>query len=639
LARFIDELKRTHRCGDLRAADEGKEVVLFGWVASYRDHGGCVFIDLRDREGVTQIVFDKSAVILFEKKHVEKNDANVAAAEQAYEQASSARSEWVIGIRGFVIGRGGNKNPKIATGEIEVHACEMVVFNKSETPPFEIADQIDTGEEKRLQYRYLDLRRAPFQKTLRIRHKTNQTVRNYFDANGFLELETPFMVKYTPGGARNFLVPSRMNAGKFYALAESPQLFKQLYMVAGFDRYFQIVKCFRDEALRVDRQPEFTQIDVEMSFVNQDDIFKIMEGLIFKVWKDVIGVDLHDNYPSGRFPQMPFQESMEKYGNDKPDLRFGLPHTDITGLVIDQVGGGIPFWKDIADKFASGQYRRDLPTEIVKAMRIPAEFATKLSRAELDKLEEFVKGMGAKGLARAKIGAGGEWTQSPLSKTITPELKNGINAAVGAVEGDLVFFQFGKESVVHTVMANLRVHLAKKLGFIPEYGHGGKWNLLWVVNPPLFEYDEESKRWAAAHHAFTRPHDAHVDLIEKDPGKVLCWRYDLVLNGFEIGGGSIRLHDPAVQAKVFAALGIVDEDARQKFGFLLDALKFGAPPHGGIAIGMDRLSMLLSGAESLRDVIPFPKTQKGQDLMTDAPNKVEPEQLRELHVRVVEPPT
>ncbi|MFO0734357.1 MAG: aspartate--tRNA ligase [Labilithrix sp.] len=639
MARFIDELKRTHRCGDLRATDEGKEVVLFGWVASYRDHGGCVFVDLRDREGITQIVFDKSAVILFDKKLVEKSDTTIAAAEKTYEAASTVRSEWVIGIRGFVIGRGGNKNPKIATGEIEVHACEMTVFNKSDTPPFEIADSIDTGEEKRLQYRYLDLRRAPFQKTLRIRHKINQTVRSYFDSQGFLELETPFMVKYTPGGARNFLVPSRMNAGKFYALAESPQLFKQLYMVAGFDRYFQIVKCFRDEALRVDRQPEFTQIDVEMSFVNQDDIFKVMEGMIFAVWKATLGIDLHEKYPTGRFPQMPFQESMEKYGNDKPDLRFGLPHTDITGLVIDQVGGGIPFWKDIADKFASGQYRRDLPTEIVKAMRIPAELATKLSRAELDKLEEFVKGMGAKGLARAKIGPGGEWAQSPLAKTITPELRNAVNTATGAVEGDLVFFQFGKESVVHTVMANLRVHLAKKLGLIPEYGHGGTFNLLWVVNPPLFEYDEESKRWAAAHHAFTRPHDAHVDLIETDPGKVLCWRYDLVLNGFEIGGGSIRLHDPDVQAKVFRALGIVDEDARQKFGFLLDALKFGAPPHGGIAIGMDRLSMLLSGAESLRDVIPFPKTQKGQDLMTDAPNKVEPEQLRELHVRVVEPPT
>ena len=639
MARFIDELKRTHRCGDLRATDEGKEVILFGWVASYRDHGGCVFVDLRDREGITQIVFDKSAVILFKKGLAEKTDANVALAEKTYEAASTVRSEWVIGVRGYVVGREGNKNPKIATGDIEVHALELTVFNKSETPPFEILDSIETSEEKRLQYRYLDLRRAPLQKTLRIRHKINQTVRTYFDSQGFLELETPFMVKYTPGGARNFLVPSRMNAGKFYALAESPQLFKQLYMVAGFDRYFQIVKCFRDEALRVDRQPEFTQIDVEMSFVNQDDIFKIMEGMIFKVWKDVLGVDLHERYPSGRFPQMPFQESMEKYGNDKPDLRFDLPHTDITALVIEHDGGGIPFWKDIADKFTSGEYRRDLPAEIVKGMRIPADGAAKLSRAELDKLEEFVKGMGAKGLARAKIAAGGEWAQSPLGKTIAPEARTAINTACKAVEGDILFFQFGKESVVHTVMANLRVHLAKKFGFIPEYGHGGAFNLLWVVNPPLFEYDDDTKKWAAAHHAFTRPHDDCVEMLDTDPGKVLCWRYDLVLNGFEIGGGSIRLHDPEVQAKVFRALGIADDDARQKFGFLLDALKFGAPPHGGIAIGMDRLSMLLSGAESLRDVIPFPKTQKGQDLMTDAPNKVEPEQLRELHVRVVEPPT
>ncbi len=639
MARFIDELKRTHRCGDLRASDEGKEVVLFGWVASYRDHGGCVFVDLRDREGVTQIVFDKSAINLFEKGHIPVSDENKASAHAIYESASAVRSEWVIGIRGWVLGRGGNKNGKIATGDIEVHANELTIFNKSDTPPFEIQDSIDTGEEKRLQYRYLDLRRAPMQKTLRIRHNINQTVRRYFDGEGFLELETPFMVKYTPGGARNFLVPSRMNAGKFYALAESPQLFKQLYMVAGFDRYFQIVKCFRDEALRVDSQPEFTQIDVEMSFVNQDDIFRTMEGLVFKIWKDVAAIDLLEKYPSGRFPQMPFYESMDRYGNDKPDLRFDLAHTPITDVVIENAGGGIPFWKDIADKFTNGTYRRDLPTEIVKAMRIPAEHAAKLSRAELDKLEEFVKGMGAKGLARAKVDEAGNWTQSPLAKTITPELRLAINTKTGAKANDLLFFQFGKESIVQTVMANLRVHLAKKLGLIPETGHGGKFELLWVVNPPLFEYDDEKNTWAAAHHAFTRPHDDCVDMIATDPGKVLCWRYDLVLNGFEIGGGSIRLHDPVVQAKVFAALGIGDEEAKQKFGFLLDALRFGAPPHGGMAIGMDRLAMLLSGAESLRDVIPFPKTQKGQDLMTDAPNKVEPEQLRELHVRVVEPPT
>ncbi len=624
MARFIDELKRTHYNNALRAGDAGLEVVLFGWVASYRDHGGCVFIDLRDREGVTQLVFDPDL-----KDHGD-------APRLAYQTAQSLRGEWVIGVRGLVVSRGTNKNPRLETGEIEVRVIEMTVFNKSDTPPFEILDSIDTSEEKRLQYRYLDLRRAPLQRSLRVRHRIHQIVRRYFDEAGFLELETPVMVKYTPGGARNFLVPSRMHQGKFFALAESPQLFKQLYMVAGFDRYFQIVKCFRDEDLRVDRQPEFTQIDVEMSFVSQDDVFRTMEGMVFAVWKEVLGIDLRAQYPSGQFPEMPFEESMSKYGNDKPDLRFGMPHTDVTDVVIDHDGGGIAFWKEIADKFTSGRYRRDLPTEIVKAMRVPADVATKLSRAELDKLEDYVKGMGAKGLARAKVDATGNWTQSPLSKTISNELRLAINAKTGAVDGDLLFFQFGKESVVQTVMANLRVHLGKKLGLIPDTGHGGKFNFLWVVNPPLFEYDDDRKSWAAAHHAFTRPHDADVDKLETDPGKVLCHRYDLVLNGFEIGGGSIRLHDPLVQARVFRALGITDEDARAKFGFLLDALRFGAPPHGGIAVGMDRLAMLLSGAESLRDVIPYPKTQKGTDLMTDAPSKASPEQLAELKIRTIE---
>lgn len=624
MARFIDELKRTHTCGDLRANDAGKEVILFGWVASYRDHGGCLFVDLRDRDGITQLVFDPDL-----KGHGDAPKL-AAAASQAL------RTEWVIGVRGIVVGRGGNKNPRIATGEVEVQIVELTVFNKSETTPFEIVDNLDTAEEKRLAYRYLDLRRAPLQKSLRTRHRIHQTVRRYFDDAGFLELETPFMVKYTPGGARNFLVPSRMNAGKFFALAESPQLFKQLYMVAGFDRYFQIVKCFRDEDLRVDRQPEFTQIDVEMSFVNQDDVFRVMEGLIFKIWKDILGIDLYADYPSGRFPQMPFEESMGLYGNDKPDLRFALPHVDLTSIVVELNGGGIPFFQPIAEKFKNGTYRADLPAEIVKALRVPESTnGVTLSRTEIDKLEEYVKGMGAKGLARAKVDAEGNWTQSPLAKTVTPELRAAINKATGAQAGDTLLFQFGKESVVQTVLANLRVHLAKKFKLIPEVGHGGKFNFLWVVNPPLFEYDDENKRWAAAHHAFTRPHDDCVGFLETDPGKVLCYRYDLVLNGFEIGGGSIRLHDPEVQSRVFDALGIEKEEARQKFGFLLDALKFGAPPHGGIAIGMDRLAMLLSGAESLRDVIPFPKTQKGTDLMTDAPNLVSAEQLAELRIRTV----
>jgi aspartyl-tRNA synthetase len=616
MARFIDELKRTHHCGELRAADDGKEVVLFGWVESYRDHGGCVFVDLRDREGITQVVFDPEMTGFGDLP------------KKSHEASQALRGEWVIGIRGTVNSRGTNKNPRLATGEIEVHVCELGIFNRADTPPFEITDVTNTAEEKRLEYRYLDLRRRPLQHTLRVRHRINQVTRRYFDENGFLELETPVMVKYTPGGARNFLVPSRMQHGKFFALAESPQLFKQLYMVAGFDKYFQIVKCFRDEDPRLDRQPEFTQIDVEMSFVAQDDIFRAIEGLVFRVWKEVLGIDLKEKYPSGRFPQMPFYESMEKYGNDKPDMRFGLPHTDITKLVLEQKGGGVPFWASLTGE-----------REIVKAMRIPAELATKLSRTETDKLEAFVKGMGAKGLARAKVDTTGAWTQSPFAKTITDQLRKDINTAVGAGDGDLLFFQFGKESVVHTVLANLRVHLAKRLGLIPESGHGGKFELLWVVDPPLFEYDEDTKQWAAAHHAFTRPHDDCVQFLDSDPGKVLCHRYDLVLNGFEIGGGSIRLHDPSVQSKVFRALGISDEDAKIKFGFLLDALRFGAPPHGGIAVGMDRLTMLLSGAESLRDVIPFPKTAKATDLMMGAPSDVSAPQLAELHVSVVKPPT
>ena len=624
MARFIDELKRSHHCGELRASDEGKVVVLFGWVASYRDHGGCVFVDLRDREGITQLVFDPELVGHAELPVV------------AHDIARGLRSEWVVGVRGVVKSRGDNKNPKLATGEVEVAVVELTVFNRSETPPFEIADTIDTGEEKRLQYRYLDLRRAPLQRTLRIRHHINQTTRRYFDEQGFLELETPIMVKYTPGGARNFLVPSRMQTGKFYALAESPQLFKQLYMVAGFEKYFQIVKCFRDEALRVDRQPEFTQIDVEMSFVNQDDVFRAIEGLILRIWDEVLGVDLKTLYPTGRFPQMPYEEAMRMYGNDKPDLRFGMPHTDITDVVVEHGGGGISFFKPIADKFRSGEYRRDLPAEIVKLLRVPSDFAAKISRTEIDKLEDFVKGMGAKGLARARVGDDGAWTQSPLAKTIAPEMRLAINARAQATAGDLLLFQFGRESVVQTVLANLRLHLAKRLGFIPETGHGGQWNFLWVIDPPLFEYDDEARSWVAAHHAFTRPHDDCLALLDTDPGRVRCWRYDLVLNGFELGGGSIRLHDPAVQSKVFRALGISDDEAKAKFGFLLDALKLGAPPHGGIALGMDRLAMLLSGAESLRDVIPFPKTQKGTDLMTDAPSAVAPGQLVELHLRTLE---
>ncbi len=626
VARFIDELKRTHDAGALRATDIGKEVVLFGWVQNRRDHGSIVFVDLRDREGVTQVVFDPET------------------SPDAHAVADQLRGEWVIGVRGVVRSRGEqfskkeNKmvsaaNPNLPTGEIEVSALEATIFNKAETPPFAIEDQSDTREEVRLEYRYLDLRRAPLQRALRLRHRINQATRNYLTAQGCLEIETPFLVKYTPGGARNFLVPSRLHAGKFYALAESPQLFKQLFMVAGYERYFQIVRCFRDEDLRLDRQPEFTQIDIELSFVNQDDVFSVVEGLVFEIWK-AAGIDLTELYPERRFPRLRFDTSMNLYGNDKPDLRFDMPHVDLTDLIVEHGGGGVPFWQPLAEKFKSGAYRRDLPPEIVKALVVPA--SVNLSRTEADKLEQLAKSMGAGGLARAKVGPDGLWTQSPLAKSVTPELARAINAATGAKDGDLLIFQFGRTSLVHTVMANLRVHLAKKLGLIPEVGHGGKWNFLWVVEPPLFEYDEDHKRWAAAHHAFTRPHDDHVDLIESDPGKVLCYRYDLVLNGFEIAGGSIRLHDPNVQARVFKALGIGDQEAQEKFGFLLSALRYGAPPHGGIALGMDRVAMLLSGTDSIRDVIAFPKTQKGTDLMSDAPSPVSPTQLAELRVRTIQ---
>ncbi|MGE0325241.1 MAG: aspartate--tRNA ligase [Polyangiaceae bacterium] len=622
MARFIDELKRTHDNNSLRASDIGSEVVLFGWVNNRRDHGSIIFVDLRDREGLTQIVFDPDT------------------APEAHKQAEALRGEWCVGIKGKVRSRGmqmskktgemvSATNPNLATGEIEVEVMEATVFNKSETPPFELLDKVDTKEEIRLQYRFLDLRRAPLQRALRMRHNLNQAARNYLSEAGCLELETPFLVKYTPGGARNFLVPSRTSAGKFYALAESPQLFKQLFMVAGYEKYFQIVRCFRDEDLRIDRQPEFTQIDIELSFVNQDDIFNLVEGLVFAMWK-ANGVDLKQIYPSGHFPRMDFEESMRLYGNDKPDLRFGMPHVDLTELITQHEGGGIPFFQPIAEKFKNGTYRKDLPAEIIKAMVIPA--SANFSRADGDKLEKQARGMGAGGLARAKVGAGGEWTQSPLAKSITDEMRNAINAACDAKEGDIILFQSGKTSLVHTVMANLRLALGKKLGLIPETGHGDNWNFLWVVNPPLFEYDEDNKRWAAAHHAFTRPFDDHVDLLEKDPGLVQCYRYDLVLNGFEIGGGSVRLHDPEVQARVFRTLGISDAEAEEKFGFLLKALRYGAPPHGGIALGMDRISMLMAGTDSIRDVIAYPKTQKGTDLMTDAPGSVSADQLAELRV-------
>ncbi|MDC0746561.1 aspartate--tRNA ligase [Polyangium mundeleinium] len=598
MSEFLVDKKRTHSCNALRTSDVGKDVVLMGWVAHRRDHGGRVFIDLRDREGLTQVVFGPEI------------------GKEAHELASELRSEYCIGIAGKVVTRvssGGQPNPKLPTGEVEVNAEKLHIFSRSETPPFLIEDDIDTREEIRLKHRYLDLRRPALQRNFLVRSKLYRAARDYFHGEGFTELETPFMVKYTPGGARNFLVPSRLNPGNFYALAESPQIFKQLFMVAGFERYFQIVRCFRDEDLRLDRQPEFTQVDVEMSFITEEDIYTTMEGLIARAWKDVLDVDL-----PRPFRRMSYREAMLKYGSDKPDLRFGLELADLTEILGPLEGGGVPLFKTALEQKG-----------IIKALRIPAKEAASLSRTEADKLEEFVKGFGARGLARARVGEGGEWTQSPLSKTVTPEARAAVNAALGAGTGDLLFFQFGSFKLVNAVLGGLRLHLGHKLGLVPE----GQWHFLWVTDFPMFE-QAESGQWVAAHHPFTSPKPEHVQYLGTDNGRVEARAYDLVLNGNEIAGGSIRIHQREVQAKVFAALGLSEDDFRAKFGFLLDAFKYGPPPHGGIAFGLDRLTMLLCNAGSLRDVIAFPKTQKGTDLMTDAPTGVAPEQLDELGVQV-----
>jgi len=594
---FLRQHKRTHGCGDLRGADVGLEVVLYGWVHNRRDHGGAVFIDLRDRGGLTQVVFEPKVDV------------------EAHRVAGDLRGEYVIGVRGKVASRGANVNPKMPTGEIEVHATELVIFNKAKTPPFLIEEQIDTHEELRLEYRYLDLRRPPVQKVFLARHRINQSTRNFLTERGFVELETPFMGRYTPGGARNFLVPSRQSPGRFYGLAESPQLYKQLYMVAGFDRYFQIVKCFRDEDLRGDRQPEFTQIDLEMSFAEDRDVQEVAEGLFSVIFEAALGVKI-----STPFPRMTYDDAMDRFGVDKPDTRFGLELTDVTKIVREANGGGVPFF---AEAVAAGG--------IVKLLRLPGGGG--MSRTEIDKLEEIAKSFGAKGLARAKVAAGGEWTQSPLTKSIEPALRQRINEAAGAQEGDVLLFQFGKAKQVNGVLGQMRVQLGRKLGLVPA----GRHDLLWVVDFPLFDYSEEHGAYVAAHHPFTSPRPEDVQYLLTDPGRVKSVAYDLVLDGNEVGGGSIRIHDSEVQAKVFQALGIGPEEQRNKFGFLLDALSYGAPPHGGIAIGLDRLAMILTGAESIRDVIPFPKTQKGTDLMTGAPGDVTDEQLRELHVRVIRP--
>jgi len=572
--------------------------VLFGWVATRRDHGGCVFIDLRDRAGLTQLVFEPSV----------GNEAHVLAGE--------LRSEFCIGISGVVRDRGGAKNPNLPTGEIEVHCDQLTIFSRSETPPFEISDETTTNEVTRLKHRPLDLRRPALQRNFQVRSQVYQTTRRILSEHGFTEIETPFMVKYTPGGARNFLVPSRLNPHAFYALAESPQLFKQLFMVAGFDRYFQIVRCFRDEDLRLDRQPEFTQIDLEMSFVVEEDVQSVIERLMAALWKDVLGVEL-----ATPFPRLSWAEATGRYGSDKPDLRFGLPLSDLTEVVRRHDGGNVEMLRA-----ALAEARPGHEPPVIKAWRLPAEHATRISRTEVDKLEEYVKGFGARGLARAKVGPAGAWTQTPM-KTITDEMRAGINQAAGAGEGDILFLQFGSRKMVDAVLGGLRLHVSEKLGLIPK----GEWKFCWVTEFPLFERSEEG-HLAAAHHPFTSPLEEDLPRLETAPASVRARAYDLVLNGTEIAGGSIRIHRADVQSRVFRAIGLSDDEAHAKFGFLLDAFRYGPPPHGGIAAGVDRLAMLLCGGESLRDVIAFPKTQKGVDLCTDAPSSVSQRQLDELHI-------
>jgi aspartyl-tRNA synthetase len=594
---------RTHTCGELRLRDAGKKVSLSGWVETNRDLGGVIFIDLRDRYGLTQAVFDP-----------------VRSGKELHDLAAGLRGEWVVRIEGLVRPRPKDTaNLKLPTGEVEVDGTGLEVLNKARTPPIEIRDDLDANDDIRLQYRYLDLRRNKMQQVLALRHRAAQIVRRQLAELEFTEIETPFMVKHTPGGARNFLVPARLNPGKFYALAESPQLFKQLLMVAGADRYFQIVRCFRDEDLRVDRQPEFTQVDVELSFAEQDDVFEVIERLLAALLKELKGVSLP--LPLER---MPYDEALRRFGNDKPDRRFGLEHADLTALVREHDGGGLKMLKSAVD---SGG--------IVKALRLPAQY--ELPRAQVDKLEEFVKGMGAKGLAWGRLDADGGWGASPLAKSLSPKLRLAVNAACGAQVNDLLFLQFGRPALVHTVLANLRLHLGRKFGLIPAFGSAGRWDCFWVVDPPLFDWDAEEKRWVAAHHAFTRPQDESLPFLESDPGRVKCWRYDLVLNGFEIAGGSIRIHDPEMQKRVFKVLGIGAEEAAAKFGFLLDAFQYGAPPHGGIALGWDRLVWLLAEIEAMRDVVAFPKNQKGVDMMTGAPAGVDERLLRDLGLRVVSP--
>ena len=584
------KLKRTHTCGELRAGDEGKTVILNGWVAARRNFGNLIFVELRDRSGRTQVLFSP-----------DRASQLVAAADQL-------KAEYVVAVKGVVRKRDADTiNPKVATGEIELDAHELEILNEAKTPPFEISDFLNVSEETRLQYRYLDLRRPSMQKNIVTRHKITHAIRESMDRQGFLDIETPILVKFTPGGARNFLAPSRLYPGRFFALAESPQIFKQLYMVAGYDRYFQIARCFRDEDLRADRQLEFTQLDIEMSFVQPDDVMSVIEETVRHVWKKVLDVDV-----AVPFERIGFEESMRLYGVDKPDLRYGMKIWDVTSAVASS---GFKVFSEAAKSGA------------VRGLTGPG--AAKFSRKETDVLETFAKGLGAKGLVQLKVEEGGKLAGG-IVKFLGEKEIAALLSSSGAKPGDMLFLVADETEKTASVLGALRGHLAEKLQLVKP----GEFKFCWVVDFPMFEKTEEGI--GARHHPFTSPKDEDLERLEKEPLAVKAKAYDLVLNGVELGGGSIRIHRRDVQHRIFKLLGLSEDYLKDRFGFLLSAFEFGAPPHGGIALGLDRMAMLALGLDNIRDVLTFPKTQKTVDLMTGAPGTVTEKQLKELHIRIVD---